>query len=300
MSIVLMTVGAPASGKTTWARQFVKDNKNTAIVCRDDIRLAYGLESGDNEKLVTKVHRTQIEAALLDGMDVVVSDTNLNAGFRKSLVKFAHEHGADVLLHFFPISLDEAIRRDAARANTVGANIVKRFHDMYVQQGHPTDPHSVQLLARQQFAPYEPRTGFGSHNMRAVVVDIDGTLAHMKGRSPYDETRVMEDEFDNEVAAAVQGMADLMDAHVLVVSGRTDQCRELTQDWLDLNHFEHEALIMRKHGDTRPDWIVKNEIYDEQIIPQYNVLAAFDDRDQVVRHVRARGIKVFQVAYGRF
>ena len=57
---------------------------------------------------------------------------------------------------------------------------------------------------------------------------------------------------------------------------------------------------MRKKGDQRPDYVIKNEIYDAEIIPNYDVLAVFDDRDQVVRHLRKRGITVFQVAPGRF
>lgn len=294
MSTVFITVGCPASGKTTWARQYVRDYTNTAIVCRDDIRLAYGLESGDDEKLVTRVHRSQIEAALLDGMDVVVADTNLNEGFRKKLIKFAHEHGADVILRFFPIDLDTAIRRDALRDNTVGPTIVKRFHDMYVAQGHPTH-ETEEFHPCPRYAHYEHQNFPG-----AVVVDIDGTLAHMNGRSPYDESRVGEDTFDPDVAAAVVGVAALMGCNVIVLSGRTEAAREATEKWLADNEFSYDQLLMRKVGDTRPDYVIKNEIYDAHIIPFYNIRAVFDDRDQVVRHLRARGIKVFQVAPGRF
>lgn len=33
----------------------------------------------------------------------------------------------------------------------------------------------------------------------AIIVDIDGTLANMEGRSPYDYTRVMEDSLHEDV-----------------------------------------------------------------------------------------------------
>jgi hypothetical protein len=57
---------------------------------------------------------------------------------------------------------------------------------------------------------------------------------------------------------------------------------------------------MRKTGDHRPDYIVKNEIFDQRIRDNFNVLGAFDDRDQVVDMYRKMGITVFQVAPGNF
>ena len=297
MSTVFLTIGAPASGKSTYARKFVKDHGNAMLTCRDDIRLAHGLESGENENFVTRVQRQQIEVALLDGMDVVVADTNLNPKFRQKMIKFCHEHGADVQLVYFPISLDEAILRDRNRANTVGPVIVKRFYDMFVQQGF-----MGKEVAEQESVPapsFEPYTEAGD-KWEAIVVDIDGTLADKGDRNPYDESKVMQDVLVRPVAMAVNGLQDYSNAKVIIVSGRSDACRADTEQWLRNHGIEYHALYMRKHGDTRPDYVIKNEIYDKHILPNYDVLVAFDDRDQVVRHVRKRGITVFQVGYGRF
>lgn len=292
MRTVKITVGIPASGKTTWARAQAKSAGNTVITSRDDIRLAHGLASGENENLVTRIQRQQIEVALLDGMDVIVADTNINPRFRNALVKFCHEHRADVYIKVFRISQDEAMMRDRHRANTVGSTVIAKFVDDLSKQ----DIVDEYLPFRKFRAYSHPEDG----RTPAIVVDIDGTLAHANNRSPYDESRVGEDVFDDAVGAAVRGMAEHTKADILVVSGRTDKCRGLTERWLSDNNFEYTRLIMRKAGDSRPDYVVKNEIYDEHIIPDYTVLAAFDDRDQVVRHVRARGITVFQVAPGRF
>ena len=57
---------------------------------------------------------------------------------------------------------------------------------------------------------------------------------------------------------------------------------------------------MRKNGDSRRDSIVKEEIFWNDIEPKYNVLAVFDDRDQVVKMWRELGIKCFQCEYGNF
>ena len=292
MSNVTLTVGIPASGKTTWARKEARERGNTVIVSRDDIRHAHGWRSGHSEDLVTRIHRAQIEAALLEGLDVIVADTNINRTFRNRLIKFCHEHGADVQIVRFEISLDEAVLRDSLRVeHKVGADVVHKFYnDLQGQQDVQDD-----FLPAPTYAPYE-HTG----KRPVVVVDIDGTLAHMKDRSPYDESRVGEDDFDWVVAAAVLGMAKVTGAHIIVLSGRTEDARYETERWLLRHNFDAKALLMRKKGDQRPDYVIKNEIYDNEIIPNYDVLAVFDDRDQVVRHLRNRGIKVFQVAPGRF
>src|SRR6476469_4058937 len=274
MSTVVITIGVPASGKSTYA---TKESERTGavIVCRDDIRIAHRIKSGADEDFVTRVHRAQIEGAILSGLDVIVADTNLNKTFRNRLIKFAHEYGADVILRYFPVDLDTAILRDQMRESTVGPDVVKRFHDMYVSQGLPTEP-TEKFLPVAGYAPYHHTLG----NPPAIVVDIDGTLAHTKGRSPYDESRVSEDAFDENVAAAVVGMSNYTGAEIIVVSGRTDKCREKTEAWMEENEFPWDWFYMRKHGDQRPDYIVKNEIYDEHIIPYFNILAVFDDRDQ--------------------
>lgn len=35
---VIVTVGISGSGKSTWSREFIKNNKNSIIICPDDIR----------------------------------------------------------------------------------------------------------------------------------------------------------------------------------------------------------------------------------------------------------------------
>lgn len=90
----------------------------------------------------------------------------------------------------------------------------------------------------------------------------------------------------------------------LVVTGRSDEIRKLTEDWLLNNGVFFDRLYMRKEGDYREDSIVKSEILD-QIKKDYNmdlhsIGGVFEDRDQVVKMYRDRGLRVFQVAEGRF
>jgi predicted kinase len=292
---VILTIGIPASGKSTWARQHAKET-GAIIVCRDDIRDTYGLASGENETFVTEVHRTQMEAAFLAGRDVIVADTNINPKFRKALIKFCHEHAQDVHLKVFPIDVDDAIVRDNHRTDRVGADIIMKFWNDMQSQSLRDDSYPY-----PRFKRYDHATG-AKWKPTAFVFDIDGTVAEKGDRNPFDESKVSQDKAIWDVVDTAITLHSAGD-RIVFVSGRTDGCEEDTREWIE-NIFQFETwdydLFMRKSGDVRPDYVVKAEIYDEKVIPNWNIKMVFDDRDQVVRHVRARGITVAQVAQGRF
>lgn len=290
---VYLTVGVSASGKSSWARANAGD-LDAVIVCRDDIRIMQGLQHGDDEQLVTDIQRRLIASSLASGKNVIIADTNIEARFRNKLIKFAHEHGHDAELVHCQISLDEAIRRDEARVERVGPEVIKRQFDRL--QGQTFESH----YPCPQYLPYRHTKGGFRRNV--YVFDIDGTVADHTGiRSPYDETKVGLDRPKLDVLRTAEALEDA-GYKVIFVSGRTDKCRIETLDWLRMNYVygDDVALYMRRAGDVRPDWIVKNEIYDDKLIPHYNIIAAFDDRNQVVRHLRRRGITVFQVQDGDF
>jgi hypothetical protein len=84
------------------------------------------------------------------------------------------------------------------------------------------------------------------------------------------------------------------------MSGRPDTWREMTEQWYQDNDIWYDEFYMRPEGDSRPDTVVKQEMYDKYIRGNYNVLIHLDDRNSVVRAIRKLGVKVGQVAYGNF
>jgi hypothetical protein len=118
---------------------------------------------------------------------------------------------------------------------------------------------------------------------KAIIVDVDGTIAHMHNRGPFDWYKVGEDKFDEFVGGIV---TDLHNQGYIIIflSGRDDSCYNETMMWLDC-HFEFPiyGLLMRGYKDYRKDNIVKKEIFFRDIAPFYNVHAVIDDRPQVVR-----------------
>jgi predicted kinase len=298
MTRLLITRGLPASGKTTFARKL---QPSVVRVNRDDLRrMLHGerLFTQWAEGQVTRVQRVQVEVLLRTGVDVCVDDTNLRAKTVREWAELAARLGASFELHdFTDVPVDECVRRDAERAaeDRVGEEAIRRMHQRYlagrklplpVPYVEPGGPATV----------YTPPTGAPE----VVLVDIDGTVALMSGRSPYDMSRVGEDTPNHAVIAAVRAM-HAAGYGVVFCSGRDDSCRAETEAWLDRHvGVPYLALYMREFGDSRKDSVVKREIFEQKINDRYRVVGVFDDRMQVVRMWRDLGLTVFQVADGDF
>jgi hypothetical protein len=134
------------------------------------------------------------------------------------------------------------------------------------------------------------------------LCDLDGTLALMNGRGPFEWDKVGEDLPNAPVIAVIQAL--LCDGHDMgFISGRMEQCRDQTFRWL-LRHVAIAPYIpplwMRGNDDYRPDEVLKAETYHHEIEPYYDVQGIFDDRSKVVRMWRNLGLTCFQVADGNF
>ena len=142
---------------------------------------------------------------------------------------------------------------------------------------------------------------------KAIIVDVDGTIAHREPgwragvtpRDPYDMTRVVEDEYDPIIGGIAQTYGR-EGYDVIVVSARTEEAREGTIQFMVDNNFEFDALFMRANKDNRKDSIVKTEIFQNEIEGNWDVEFVLDDRDQTVEAWRALGLKTLQVAEGDF
>ena len=80
MSKLIICRGLPASGKSTWAKQWVlEDPEHRVRINQDDIRLMLGKYwVPSREKLVQHIQEEALIEALLKGYDIVIDNTNLN------------------------------------------------------------------------------------------------------------------------------------------------------------------------------------------------------------------------------
>ncbi|WP_327034191.1 AAA family ATPase [Micromonospora ureilytica] len=298
MTRLIATRGLPASGKTTFARTL---QPSVSRVNRDDLRrMLHGerLFTQWAEAQVTAVQQAQVEALLRARADVCVDDTNLRSRTLRGWADLAARHGADFEVHdFTDVPLDECLRRDAARpaADQVGADAIRRLHERYLQ-GRTLPLPVPQARTGRPAVVHPPST----EPPEIVLVDIDGTVALAVSRSPYDMTRVGQDQPNTAVIAAVRAM-HAAGYGVVFCSGRDASARAATEAWLARHvRVPYLGLHLRAVGDSRKDSIVKREIYDREIRDRYRVAGVFDDRVQVVQMWRSLGLTVFQVADGDF
>jgi phosphoglycolate phosphatase-like HAD superfamily hydrolase len=143
------------------------------------------------------------------------------------------------------------------------------------------------------------------------IFDIDGTLADLTHRLHFIQSNPKDwDGFfaacenDLPIPEVVLTLALLYKAGagILLISGRSETIRDKTQSWLIKHGIPFNGLYMRRAGDHREDNIVKAELLDQLIKerPFDEINSVFEDRDQVVKMYRDRGLRVFQVAPGAF
>lgn len=90
-SIIYILIGNVGSGKSTWAKKFVKKNPNTVIICRDNIREMLNgkyIFSKEQEPLVMSIRNRCIEEVLRESYNLIVDETSLNRERRNGLTSF--------------------------------------------------------------------------------------------------------------------------------------------------------------------------------------------------------------------
>lgn len=300
MNTLAITRGLPGSGKTTMAREWVAEAPSSrARVNRDDLRASLfgreGVLDFATEQTITRVQHATVRALLDSGHDVVVDDTNLRLRYARAWADVALEAGAAFEVWELDADVDTCIERDAARDRSLGADTIRAIAARFHGPRLPVTPSERKADAGP--LPYTPRLGCP----QAWLVDVDGTLALMGDRSPYDTTRVHEDTPNHAIIELVRSLSDSF-FKIVVMSGRDESCRDSTLAWLKkhLGERHFSSLLMRPEGDRRKDFIVKGELFDAHVRNEWNVVGVLDDRKQVVDMWRSIGLTCLQVAPGDF
>lgn len=275
---LLMLKGLPASGKSTYAKEL--ESKGWARVNKDDIRREFFPDyTFKDEKEVVYMEDAEIIAELREGNNVVVDDTNFAPKHQQRLEKIAKEEEADFEVLFIDTPLEECIKRNRKRASNVPMEAILNMYRKYI-------------------APYrEEHVTYNDKLDEAILVDVDGTLAHIDGdnpRSPYDASRAMEDVLD-DVVSVLTSMCYQHGYRVIILTGRHSGHLQVTKDWLAENGVEYDEIHCRDEEDTRADYIVKKELFEQYVKDKYNVKFVVDDRPQVCRMWRSLGLKTLQV-----
>lgn len=316
MAKLVLTRGLPGSGKTTYAKRWASEGSGLrARVNRDDLReMLHGGPHGyvpELERRVTIAQEAQVFDMLKTGWDVIVDDMNLRNQYVRRWHKLAAEAGAEVeIVDFTNVPVGTCIDRDKSRFlqghRHVGEKVIEDLYGRYVKGKPYPLPVTPWSHAPATPEPYVAPVG----KPRAILVDIDGTVALMNGRGPFDWHRVGEDLPNAPVVKLVEMIDNYSgyqmeyggpEVKIIFMSGRDEVCRDETTEWLRMQVGAYRPLLfMRPEGDNRKDSVVKLELFDAHIRDEYDVLFVLDDRDQVVEMWRSLGLTCLQVAPGNF
>lgn len=308
MKKAIILVGCSGSGKSTWATEYTKI-KHAIIVERDRIRQTimstvlgeyrwinsnmWKYWNFKNEKLVDEQIDSILSTAFRRGEDIIVSDTNINIDRRNKLIeKFeSNDYNVEVIPVGYELTLEELWKRNNLRQHSVGHDVVAKQYEQF----------------RKEFPLYPNVNPRITSLPKAVIFDVDGTLAHMSNRSPFEWSKVGDDKPDDIIFSSLIAQ-HLTGNHIIIMSGRDSICREETTKWLNHwfryylysvigadyrgDYFNESNLFMRPEGSMVSDVIVKHNLFMEYVNGKYNVLTAFDDRPKVCRGWYDLGLRV--------
>jgi len=298
---ILILIGAPGSGKSTFARYFLRTEENWMRLCRDDFRtmqFASGNLQNQDESLIADMIDSAIEILLLNQKNVLLDATHCRKDYIDHYIE-RFNHLADISFKLFDLDVATLVERCEKRFQNTGKLIslstIKKFAE--------------ELEALKETFDFAPRPKINRQNLvtdqdaglpKAIICDLDGTLAFMRDRDPYNATHCDEDDLNASVANVLRNF-HANGYQILLVSGREERFSEPTVRFLEKHSISYHQLWMRKTGDFRKDATIKKEIFDAEIAGKYFIEFVLDDRNQVVDMWRKElQLPCFQVNYGNF
>jgi len=298
---ILILIGAPGSGKSTFARYFLRTEENWMRLCRDDFRtmqFAAGNLSNHEERLIADMLDTAVEMLLLKRNNVLLDATHCRKEYIDHYIE-RFNHLADISFKLFDLDVTTLTERCEKRFQSTGKLIsistIKKFvEDLEVLK------KDFDFVPRPKINRQKPVVIQDAGLPKAVLCDLDGTLALMRDRNPYDATHCDEDDLNEPVASVLRNFYN-NGFQILLISGREDRFYQPTVRFLEKHTISYYQLWMRKTGDLRKDAIIKREIFDAEIADRYFIEFVLDDRNQVVEMWRKElQLPCFQVNYGNF
>lgn len=269
-------IGISGSGKSREAQKY----QNVVEINRDKLRFLLfcnGIENWEkykftklNENIITKKCIEIWKQAVLENKNVIVSDTNLKTKYNNEWRQRATDAGYSFEEKYFPITLEEAFERDLRRGGkSVGRELLIHQYKLWLQ------------ITKQKI--YIPNNNLP----KALICDVDGTIAEINGRSHYDFNKVLTDIPREEIISMIKSWSIANKLHIIFMSGRDECCREDTIKWIQKYFYKDNeqniTIFMRKHKDKRNDKIIKEELFWEFVSEYWNIISAIDDRPRIVR-----------------
>lgn len=144
MPSLVLLVGLPGSGKSTYRSKIVDKLNNPVIASSDDIiddlceKAGITYSEGFHQfiKTANKIFRNDVEDAIKNGNDLIIDRTNMTEKSRKPFIEMAQKSGYnEIIAYVFVVPDSELRRRLNSRAEEIGKNIpndvLKRMTNSY-------------------------------------------------------------------------------------------------------------------------------------------------------------------------
>jgi hypothetical protein len=143
--------------------------------------------------------------------------------------------------------------------------------------------------------------------MKHIILDLDNCIANDAWRIPkinWQKSNPMERYHDYHSLSGFDepGNLDILEEHegarVIIFTARPVLYSAVTHEWLRRNKIPYEFLVMRNNNDQRHSLDLKRtmlkwlpDMYD---VPLDSIVAAYDDRPDVVAMYQSQDIPAFQ------
>lgn len=278
-----MLCAPPGAGKSTFCKQYPEH---------------YRISQDDQGQ---KQHLSLFLNALAEGLDIIVDRLNFNKEQRNRYLEPAKKAGYTtkiVVLHEPKNLCLERMKTREGHPTIKNEENAKNALDLFFRKYERPTPNEADEI---EFVYPEGKKPL------AIWVDMDNTLSDASHRAHFlDKTKgkpnwndffeaCKDDPINDWCVDLIRGMYKL-DRKILICSARPIDYKNYTKNWLEQNNVPYHEIIMRNKNDFRPDYIVKEQMYDFEIKTKYELIFSVDDRKQVIDKMRSRGVIVLDCA----
>ena len=255
----------------------------------------YWVPERENTGIMKTLRASFLNEMMQKGWDIIIDNMNLNPKdweFYEGVVKSFNETNFGIKYEIeykdFFTPVEECIRRDAMRPNPIGEQVIRATWKRY--------RHFI-ICKEIEDKFYRIKT-YDKDKKDCIIVDMDSTLCvNLTKRPFYTDDWADKCLYDTPLIGPIsivraQKMTGTCD--IIIITGRREEGRTQTEEWLKTYNVPYDRLYMRGTNDFTKGDAFKEKILKTFILPKYNVLFAIDDDDKCVKMFRNNGLICLQ------